>query len=121
MTPDEALELLRPALDPERPLIRLQDLREQLEANEAVLWMGRKSAVFTQCTAYPKTAEFVCEGGPAGGDLVEIRDHMLPQIEAWARAAGCTQAQLTVGRRGWVRALRALGYEEYATIMRKIL
>lgn len=121
MSPEEALELLRPALDPERPLLTLHDLRESLEEHRAVLWMGAKSAVFTQCTAYPNVAEFVCEGGPAGGDLEEIRGFLLPQIERWARDAGCTQAQLTVGRRGWVRALRGHGYEEYATILRKIL
>lgn len=121
MTPDEALELLRPALSEDRPLVRLEDLRAQLEANEGVLWIGARSAVFTQCTAYPLTAEFVCEAGPAGGDLDEIREQMLPQIEAWAREAGCTQAEVRAGRRGWARALERQGYEECATILRKIL
>lgn len=121
MTPDEALELLRAALAEDRPLVRLEDLRAQLEANEAVLWIGAKSAVFTQCTAYPMTAEFVCEAGPAGGDLNEITQHMLPQIEAWARQAGCTQAEVRAGRKGWARALRDQGYEECQIILRKLL
>ncbi len=120
MTPEAALELLRPALETERPLLRIDDLRAQLEASNARVWAGERSAIFTQFTAYPQVAELICEAGPAGGDLHEIRE-MIPRIEAWARVSGCTQAMITAGRRGWARALRDLGYEEYSTTLRKLL
>lgn len=120
MTPEAALELLRPALDKERPLLRVEDLRLILAKNEGVLWMGERSAIFTQCTAYPLVAEFVCEAGPAAGDLKEI-EAMIPGIEANARQWGCTQAMVYAGRSGWRRTMQAHGYEHFQTVWRKIL
>ena len=120
MTPQAALELLRPALDAERPLLRVEDIEQQLAENRGVLWMGERSAVFTSVTAYPFVNEIVAEAGPASGSLLEILA-MLPRIEMWARDAGCTQAMVIAGRKGWERALSPYGYEHYSSTFRKIL
>ena len=120
MTPDAALELLRPALETERPLFTIEDIATQLAQRNGVLWMGERSVIFTQFAAHPDKAEFVWEAGPAGGDLAELTQ-MIPLIEARALEAGATQAMIYAGRQGWARVLAPLGYEHYQTVFRKIL
>lgn len=51
----------------------------------------------------------------AGGNLHEIYDHHDKLIEV-SRQAGCSSLVLS-GRRGWVRALRDLGWQEIYTAM----
>lgn len=111
------LELLAPSC--RRPTVLAADLVEQLESNRAQLWTDDNSAIFTAITDYHRSKERVIEAGPAGGDLKTILQ-MVPGIETWARAVGCTQAHITMSRRGWMPALKTLGFEEYATIMRKV-
>ena len=119
MSREEAFALLLPGLDTERPLLTADDLRTMLEESRAVLWQGNRSAIFTQVTAYHAVAEFVCEAGPAGGDMDEIMT-MIPHIERWALQTGCTQALVHAGRSGWARKLEPLGYEHYQTVLRKV-
>jgi hypothetical protein len=46
----------------------------------------------------------VCRIWLAGGDMAELTTEMLPQVEAWAKANGCTRMEI-VGRKGWKRVL----------------
>jgi hypothetical protein len=104
----------------ERPLWTLRDVIEEIDARRAFLMQGARSAVvLTVSDEYRRTGEKVAEAWLAGGDLAEITAG-IPQLEAWARANGCTQAHIT-GRKGWVRALAPFGYEHWATTVRKLL
>ncbi len=114
-----AAALIAPAIADTRPLWTLDGLRRDYEAGVAKLWTSDRSAILFSFTDYLDTGERVIEVGPAGGDLAEIMAH-LSWFEAEARRVGATQAHIT-GRRGWARQLRELGYEEWATIVRKIL
>lgn len=116
---DRAAPILAPAIADKRPLWTIDGLRRDYEAGVAKLWLGQKSAALFSFTDYLDTHERVIEVGPAGGDLAEIMAHV-PWFEAEARRVGATQAHIT-GRRGWARQLKELGYEEWATIVRKIL
>ena len=56
-----------------------------------------------------------------GGTLERLRE-MLPDVEAFGRALGCTRITLT-GRRGWERTAlaRERDYRPVATLLRKDL
>lgn len=118
---ERAAPLLQAALsaDDARPLWTLDDVRADLEARRAHLWLGERSAMVTTITDYPAAGERLIECWLAGGEMAEILS-MTPVIEDWGRKVGCTQAQVC-GRRGWVRQLAPLGYEHTATTVRKLL
>lgn len=120
MTHEEAIALLGQALVQEdRPDVGMADLQDEL-ASGALIWTGERSAVLVrtrECT----TGERVCDASPAAGDLEEILDRGTREIEAYARAAGCTQIHVQAGRDGWERALQPYGYERTAVIVRKLL
>ena len=116
---DQVAPLLQAALeaDDDRPLWTLDDVRIELEQGRAHLWVGERSAMVTTIVEFGP--ERIIECWLAGGDMTEILS-ITPIIEDHARRVGCTQAHVT-GRKGWVRALAPLGYEHYATTVRKIL
>lgn len=120
MTHEEAVALLSQALvQEERPDVSVIDLQDELSAG-ALVWAGERSAVLVRtrdCT----TGERVCDASPAAGDLNEILDRGAREIEAYARATGCTQIHVQAGRDGWERALAPHGYERTAVILRKLL
>ncbi len=116
---DRAAPWLAAALTAEddRPLWTLEDVKAELEARNAHLWMGDRAAMVTTISDFG--SERLIEAWLAGGEMNEILS-MTPVIEDWARRVGCTQAHVT-GRKGWVRALAPLGYETYSTTVRKLL
>ncbi len=103
-----------------RPLWTLYDVRAELEARNAHLWLGDRSGMVTTISDYPGAGERIIECWLAGGDGAEIAQTLRPAVEDWAKRVGCTQAHVT-GRRGWVRRLAPFGYEHYATTVRKLL
>ena len=66
------------------------------------------SFMIFEIVTFPRQRHF--HGFLAGGDLQEIRASQ-PELEELARLAGCSIITLS-GRRGWVRALQDLGWEE---------
>ncbi len=118
-----AFERARPWLeaalahDDERPLWTIDDVRADVEQGRSTLWSGERSCVLV--SRMPFGRETLADGWLAGGELDEIMQ-AIPRIEDWARIVGCTQAHIA-GRRGWERALRPLGYDHYATTVRKLL
>lgn len=56
----------------------------------------------------------------AGGDMTELVGLMLPEVEAWAKANGCSEIELA-GRKGWQRVLAPNGFRTQAYVMRKPL
>lgn len=75
------------------------DVRDAVQANRMQLWCGPRSAIITEIIIYPqkKVLNFFL----AGGVSAEI-EAMLPGIESWGAAHGCSAAGMT-GRRGWER------------------
>lgn len=62
---------------------------------------------------------FAAGGNKNDGGLAAVRK-AIPQIEAFGKRHGCTTGGGT-GRRGWVRALKDLGYTESETSVEKVL
>lgn len=68
-------------------------------------------------TVYPQMNAF--HGFLAGGDLQEIKRFDGGLVDA-ARALDCARITVT-GRRGWVRALRDIGYvERWSTVAKDV-
>lgn len=115
---ERAVTALRLSLG-SRSLQTIDDLRAQMAAQRGHCLTTPRSVIYVTVEDYESSGERVAQVGPAAGDLAEIME-ALPHMEAWARGEGCTQVMIT-GRRGWVKALEASGYEEHATIIRKLL
>lgn len=115
---ERAVTRLKGALG-ERSLVTIDDLRRALEAGVGHLLTTQQSVIFVSVDDHLRAGERVVNVGPAAGNLEEIME-ALPHLEDWARQEGCSQVQVH-GRRGWVRALRGHGYDEYQTTVRKLL
>ena len=94
------------------------DVEADLAAGEARLWLGERSCVVTRVRP-GVNGEQLLEIWIAGGELAELKA-ALPRIEDWGRSVGCTQAMID-GRPGWVRELKADGYEPFTVSIRKFL
>jgi len=104
-----------------RPVVTVDELkREAEESPHAGLWRGEKSAIFMRVWS-AETGEIVMEMAPAGGDLTEIVDVGVPQLEAWAKSVGVTQVVIQAGRDGWERVMKPRGYDRAAVVLRKVL
>lgn len=86
----------------------LADLREGCGAGRYALFPGEKSAVLVELVrdAWALQLHFYL----AGGDLVEIRDVLRPQLEEYGQRLGCGAVFIT-GRKGWARAFGDCGYQ----------
>lgn len=80
-------------------------------------WPGERSAAVTEIIRHPRFKEL--RFWLAGGDLDEIRS-AIPDVEAFAIVAGCSRFSI-LGRPGWGRALKDLGYTEAASFVWKEL
>lgn len=111
-------EWLEAALADPAPVTTMSDVVRAIEAGEARLWAGERSAMVTHVCDYPSGVRAL-EFWLAGGELGEILDG-LTQVEAWARLSGCHQMHIN-GRPGWSRVLRDRGFDHWQTVTRKIL
>jgi hypothetical protein len=105
------------ALDTE--LYTIEYLDWLIEEGRAQCWATERGAIIAEARTYPTGAK-VIHGLSATGDLEEITGVLIPAAEAWARAAGCRFA-IIESREGWVRQLRASGYEPFQVSLRKAL
>jgi len=96
----------------------LMDVAAMVDSGEARLWLGERCALVTLIEEDPLERRLLL--WLAGGDLGELRETMLPQLEGAARAAGCRRL-LIVGRAGWERALKPKGFAPLARIIAKEL
>jgi hypothetical protein len=101
---DRCAPWIEAALAVDRGAYGIDDVRQRVENGAARFWAGRDSAVITTVAQHPKFS--VLHIWLAGGKLPELRDEILPQIEAYARELGCKM--VTIIGRDWSRAL---GYE----------
>lgn len=98
---------LQAALDEAGNVFDLGDVLQRVVDDQARFWPGRVSAAVTEVVHFPKAMALRC--WLAGGDMDEIVGVLMPRIEAYGRAIGCTRFLIS-GRKGWERVLRDHGY-----------
>lgn len=89
-----------------------------IDRGEAQFWLVDGAAAVTILQEEPRERRLLI--WLAGGELDALRQVLSPQLEAWGRAQGCRR-MLIVGRTGWERALRGLGYAPLARVIAKEL
>jgi hypothetical protein len=110
---DRFAEAMDPAFYP------IEYLDHLILSGRARLWVGAHAAIVAEIRDYPGGARVV-HGLVAAGRIEDIVRLLIPQAEAWAKASGCTHA-IIESRSGWMRALRAHGYEPHQVAVRKEL
>ena len=93
------------------------EIVEHLAKGQAQLWAGERCAFVTQVRDGETRFLHVWL---AGGDMDELLIEMRPQIEAFAKVAGCSDI-IMAGRKGWVRTMRKYGYADVWVALRKEL
>ena len=94
----------------------LGDVAKAIIEGHAQHWRGRKSEIVTEIRSYPLAK--ICRIWLAGGDMDELVNQMLPDVEAWAKANGCSRMEV-VGRKGWKRVLKDYR-EPYAVLTKEL-
>jgi hypothetical protein len=94
----------------------LGDVAREIIDGKAQHWRGEKSEIVTEIKSFPLMK--VCRVWLAGGDMDELVNVMLPDVEAWAKDNGCARVEI-VGRKGWKRALPE--YREPYAVLHKEL
>lgn len=114
----DAARLLQAAIEKSYQPYTLEEVVAEIREGRSVAFWGEQSVMV--CTLHRHHGEITGHVWLAGGDLDELRDELRPQAEAWAKAEGATYATIE-GRKGWVRALEGVGFEEVAITARKAL
>lgn len=86
----------------------IDDIEDKIRGGIFHLWPGKKSAYITEFVMFPQLKAMnllFC-----GGDYEELEE-MLPYIEEFAKKAGI-QRLYGGGRKGWIRKLKHLGFEQ---------
>ena len=96
----------------------LEDVQRELWRQKAQLWCGEKSAIVTELHQFPQNRK-KARIWLAAGDMDELVNEMLPDVEEWARKEGC-MAVTIVGRKGWLRKLQKHYTQDYVTLERKL-
>ena len=96
----------------------LEDVQRELWRQKAQLWCGEKSAIVTELHQFPQNRK-KARIWLAAGDMDELVNEMLPDVEEWARKEGC-MAVTIVGRKGWLRKLQEHYKQDYVTLERKL-
>lgn len=94
------------------------DVWNEIREGRATLWPGNQSTAVTTVIECPQGRRFNI--WVAAGDMTELIEEIYPAMEQAARELGCRSVTIT-GRRGWVRALRDIGFKEAATVVAKEL
>lgn len=121
---DSVCPYVQVALDRTEGEIGLSDIHKMILDREMQLWITVEDkritgALVTQIIEYPQTkaCRYVTLGGDLHGDFSKID----AVITEWATYNGCDRLEL-VGRRGWVRAMRDMGYNEvYSFVTKKVV
>jgi len=88
-------------------------------AGMAQFWRSAHAAAVTEIRTYP-TGAYDVHGLIAAGDVGEVRDIIVPEVEAWARTIGALGIVIE-SRPGWARALKGRGFEPHQLAVRKEL
>lgn len=90
---------------------------ELLASGQGQFWATDSGAIITQIVTFPSGSK-VCRTHSGAGDLSALLNDLKPQIEAWAKAQGCSHC-LIEGRDGWKRVHP--DYSHHQTILTKTL
>ena len=96
----------------------LEDVQREVWRQKAQLWCGEKSAIVTELHQFPQNRR-KARIWLAAGDMDELVNEMLPDVEEWARKEGC-MAVTIVGRKGWLRKLQEHYRQDYVTLERTL-
>jgi hypothetical protein len=97
-------------------LYTLEDVEDRISRGIFHIWAGEKSAFVTEFVTFPRCT--IMNLLFCGGDYEEL-ESMLPYIEAFAKKAGCKRLY-GGGRKGWIRKIKHLGFEEHYTIKKDL-
>jgi hypothetical protein len=121
MIPADEWERCRPWIEAALPYAggthTIQDIKAAIDAGHMLLLAGERSAFVIEVITYPRTKAlhiFL-----AGGDLTELKSADA-QMDEIAREWGCSRITIA-GRRGFIRALKDLGYRERWSVLSKEL
>lgn len=96
--------------------IGVDDVKRSIKAKEMQLWAGFDVeaetvvvVMVTEIINYPKMR--VCHIVANGGERLEEWEPFMDKIKEWAISEGCVKIK-AVARDGWVRRLKAYGYEK---------
>lgn len=103
------------AMDPRLHTPEWLDAR--ILAGSAQFWRSDHAAAVTEIRTYP-TGAYEVHGLVAAGDVSEVRDRIVSQVEAWGRTIGAVGI-VVESRPGWARALRAAGFQPHQLAVRK--
>ena len=81
----------------------IDGVKSVLDAGKAQLWCGQKSCGVTELLDHQNGR--VCNIWLASGELKELTEKMLPDVQAWAASKGCVKIKMS-GRKGWQRVLK---------------
>ena len=100
-------------------LYRPEWLDARLAAGRAQYWNSENAAAVTEVRHYP-TGAYDVHGLVAAGDVREVRDIIIPQLERWGRTIGAVGIVIE-SRAGWARALKPIGFAPHQLVIRKEL
>jgi hypothetical protein len=92
----------------------LEDVLQAIKEDRAQLWCGERSAIVTEILKAPHKR--YCRIWLAGGDMDELVNEMLPEVETWALRRQCDSVQVN-GRKGWQRVL--VDYRQPSVVLEK--
>ena len=101
----------------DRRLYSPEWLDARILAGSAQFWRSAGAAAVTEVRTYP-TGPYDVHALVAAGDLAEVRDRIVPEVEAWGRAIGALGI-VVESRLGWARALRSAGFQAHQLAIRK--
>lgn len=102
------------ALDRTEGEMAINDVKQYVEDRDMQLWVicdeeDIVGALITEVLDFPRKK--ACRYVTLGGDLKDAFPVIDQSISAWAKSLGCDRMEL-IGRRGWSRAIKNLGYNE---------
>jgi hypothetical protein len=97
-------------------LYTLEDVEDRISRGIFHIWAGKNSAFVTEFVTFPRCT--IMNLLFCGGNYEEL-ESMLPYIEAFAKKAGCKRLY-GGGRKGWIRKIKHLGFEEHYTIKKDL-
>jgi hypothetical protein len=92
-------------------------LDARILAGSAQFWRSDDAAAVTEIRPYP-TGAYDVHGLVAAGDVVAVREQIIPMVEHWGRAIGALGIVIE-SRPGWARALRPAGFAPHQLAVRK--
>ena len=94
----------------------LNDICKGIFEGRYQFWPEDDAAMVTEIIEFPKARHL--HGFLAGGNLETIQA-TIPKIEEFAKASGCTAATI-MGRPGWTKALKDMGYGKGLVMTAKV-